>query len=202
METALKHNIRKENKKPRPAKKPRPVVTTPSEQDLEFLALANKTFDSLRQQHGTPTVKTTTLLLSPSIPLTGPCWKSFGKHVRSFPGWYPTRHVASSQEKLAAGSWPVSGDAYFVSVTHDPDIVTALALASEGKLPNHERARAFALSDATEYIPSSAHAKRKVKKEKSTAEASKHVDQQEQVALIDISNTQYDSDIDTSDLSP
>lgn len=88
--------------------------------------LAIELFDSLRSQ-GTPTTKTRRLFLEPSCHLTGACWSTFSKHVRSFPGWMAKRRVATPEEKLAS-KVKRKGKVYFVDVIHDPaKAVRALA---------------------------------------------------------------------------
>lgn len=154
-------------------------------EDLGPEEMAIKIFNDFRVRSGTVAVKTTTLLLSPTIHLSEPCWSAFGRHVRSFPGWYPTRRVASLTEKIASGQETRKGRVYFVSVTFDPAIVHALALAKEGKLPNHEAAKKFALSSESKTV---------VKKKKNTKEniltpTTKKVKVKEKPVLADISNT-------------
>ena len=125
---------------------PKTKTSKQSSKSLHHEAFAVETFNQFRLQNGTPTSKTTTVLLSPAVHLTQTGWKNFSKYVRSFPGWYPTRRVATEAEKSVANPTAKDIVMYFVSVTFDPAIVTALALAKDGKLPHHEAAKQKALA--------------------------------------------------------
>ena len=52
-------------------------------------------------------------LLKPSCHLTGPCWSSFSKHVRSHPGWTVKRRAITDEEKKLWGETR-KGKCYFV----------------------------------------------------------------------------------------
>jgi len=172
---------------------PTPAVTCPivdsttaskrSAASFHHEAQAIESFDRFRIGAATLTDKITTLLLSPTVHLIRSSWLAFGKHVRSFPGWYPTRRVATPAEKLASGAMHRKGKVYFVFITFDPAIVTALALAKEGTLPHHEAAKKKALaSPATKRPAEDVTPKQSVPSKKVKAE----------VVLADISNNQQD----------
>ena len=59
----------------------------------------------------------TVKLLNPSCHLTGPCWSSFSKHVRSQPGWTAKRRAITDEEKKLWGETR-KGKCYFVDVTY------------------------------------------------------------------------------------
>lgn len=76
-------------------------------------------FDALRQQNPSPEQTTTFLLLQPQQHLTCACWRTFSKHVKSFPGWLAKRRKASPEEKIASKE-KRKGPVYFISVKYNP----------------------------------------------------------------------------------
>jgi len=80
---------------------------------------AIEAFDAFRQAQTTPTTKMTAILLQPSHHLASPCYTTFAKHVRSFPGWRAKRREATPAEKIASKETR-KGKVYFVSVSFDP----------------------------------------------------------------------------------
>jgi len=77
-------------------------------------------FDSFRLRSGTRKIKVTATLLTPTLHLTHACWRTFSKHVHSFPGWTTTRRKATPAEKITAKEKRRKSAVYFVSVTYDP----------------------------------------------------------------------------------
>ena len=103
-------------------------------------------FHALRSQ-GTPTSKMRRLLLEPSCHLTGACWSTFSKHVRSFPGWMAKRRVATLEEKEASKE-KRKGKVYFVDIVYDP----AKAATHQASKEAYKRAVAILLTQSAQAV--------------------------------------------------
>lgn len=110
-------------------------------------------FDALRSQ-GIPTNKTRRLLLEPSCHLTGACWSTFSRHVRSFPGWTAKRRVATLDEKEAS-KVKRKGKVYFVEVIYDP-AKAARKLANQANEEAYKRTVAILFNESSQAVPEEA----------------------------------------------
>mmetsp|Transcript_41004 Transcript_41004/g.45696 ORF Transcript_41004/g.45696 Transcript_41004/m.45696 type:complete len:274 (-) Transcript_41004:206-1027(-) len=64
-----------------------------------------------------PGKKIDLILLNPDTHMTGPCWRDFNRHVKTFPGWTAKRIVATPEEEKKF-HFHKKGKGYFVKILY------------------------------------------------------------------------------------